>query len=64
MSEYDKIADRARALQVIVDDLLEVLEQMQTAKGCFDTCRWEYSGRHHSICIQATYAIAQARGTQ
>ena len=43
-------------------DLLAALEGMQTAKGCFDDCRWEYSGRHHSICLEATYAIAKARG--
>ena len=42
--------------------LLAALEGMQQANGCFDTCRWEYSGRHHAICLEATYAIAKARG--
>ena len=44
-------------------DLLAALEQMQQANGCFDDCRWEYSGRHHAICLEATYAIAKARGS-
>ena len=61
MSEYTRIAERARSSQLIIDELLEALEQMQTAKGCFGDCRWEYSGRHHGACIQATYAIAIAR---
>ena len=26
--------------------LLAALEGMQQANGCFDDCRWEYSGRH------------------
>ena len=43
-------------------DLLAALEGVQTGKGCFDTCRWEYSGRHHGTCIEATYAIAKAKG--
>ena len=43
--------------------LLAALEGMQTGKGCFDTCHWEYSGRHHAICLEATYAIAKARGS-
>ena len=108
MSEYDKIADRARVTstpwtveprwdavihegdfspptmyEVVSFDhliaevtsesdanliaaapyLLAALEGMQTGKGCFDTCRWEYSGRHHAICLEATYAIAIARGS-
>ena len=71
MSEYDKIADRAippeplveARLRDIIADLLAALEGMQTAKGCFDTCRWEYSGQHHAICLEATYAIAKARGS-
>ena len=49
-------------LQAINVRLLAALEGMQTGKGCFDTCRWEYSGRHHAICLEATYAIAKARG--
>ena len=49
-------------LQEINTYLLAALEGMQTAKGCFDTCRWEYSGRHHGTCIEATYAIAKAKG--
>ena len=49
-------------LQAINVRLLAALEGMQTDKGCFDTCRWEYSGRHHAICIEATYAIAIAKG--
>ena len=43
--------------------LLAALEGMQQANGCFDDCRWEYSGRHHAICLEATYAIAIARGS-
>ena len=58
----DDSEERIDALEETVAELLGVLEQMQTAKGCFDTCRWEYSGRHHGICIQATYAIAKAKG--
>ena len=49
-------------LQAINVRLLAALEGMQTGKGCFDTCRWEYSGRHHASCIEATYAIAIAKG--
>ena len=71
MSEYDKIADRAippatdveTRLRYAAPYLLAALEGMQTDKGCFDTCRWEYSGRHHAICLEATYAIAIARGS-
>ena len=48
----------------VAPDLLAALEGMQTAKGCFDTCRWEYSGRHHASCLEATYAIAKARGSE
>ena len=70
MSEYDKIADRAippatdveTRLRDLVADLLAALEGMQQANGCFDDCRWEYSGRHQAACREATYAIAKARG--
>ena len=44
-------------------ELLAALEGMQQANGCFDDCRWEYSGRHHSICLEARAAIAKARGS-
>ena len=55
-------AETNAALISAAPDLLSALESMQTGKGCFDTCRWEYSGRHHAICIEATYAIAKAKG--
>ena len=71
MSEYDKIADRAippaadveTLLRNLVADLLAALEGMQQADGCFDDCRWEYSGRHRSMCLEARAAIAKARGS-
>ena len=71
MSEYDKIADRAippatdveKLLRNLIADMLAALEQMQQANGCFDDCRWEYSGRHNAICLEATSAIAKARGS-
>ena len=44
-------------------DLLAALEQMQQANGCFDDCRWEYSGQHRDICLEARAAIAKARGS-
>ena len=43
--------------------LLAALEGMQQKNGCFDDCRWEYSGQHRAICLEATYAIAKARGS-
>ena len=63
--EWVATADTHRVahLMVAAPDLLAALEGMQQANGCFDTCRWEYSGRHHAICIEATYAIAKARGS-
>ena len=71
MSEYDKIADRAilpatdaeTLLRNLITDMLTALEGMQQANGCFDDCRWEYSGRHHAICLEARAAIAKARGS-
>ena len=72
MSEYDKIADRAIPPATDVETMsmlrelaavMAVLKGMEQANGCFDDCRWEYSGRHHSICLEARAAIAKARGS-
>ena len=70
MTEYDKIADRARPpatdvekrLRAAAPYLLAVLKGMQQANGCFDDCRWEYSGRHRSICLEATVQPSPRRG--
>ena len=43
-------------------ELLAALEGMQQANGCFDDCRWDYSGRHRAICLEARSAIAKAKG--
>ena len=44
-------------------ELLAALEGMEQANGCFDDCRWDYSGRHRAICLEARAAIAKARGS-